>query len=122
MDKVLMVDDEKDIVDFFAEAFQNFKDIQFLSAVRAAQGIELAKQERPKVILLDLRMPGLNGEEALRQLKTLLPETKFIVVTAWEDGTTKDRIVNQIGVDAYFEKPVEFESVVNKVISLLMVK
>ena len=121
MDTVLMVDDEKDIVDFFAKAFENFPNIKFLTAVRAGQGIELAKTERPKVILLDLRMPGMNGEEALKELKVLLPETKFVIITAWEDGTTQDRIVNEIGVHAYFSKPLDFEKVINKIVELVMV-
>lgn len=122
MDKVLMVDDEPEIVDFFSAAFKNFKHIQFLSALRAVQGMEIAKQEKPKVILLDLRMPGMNGEEALKELKKLLPETKFIIMTAWNDGQTKERILNQIGVSAYFEKPMDFEKVVQKIIELVMVK
>lgn len=117
-----MIDDEKDIVDFFAQAFQNFKHIQFLTAVRAGQGLELAKQEKPKVIILDLRMPGMNGEEALKELKKLLPETKFMVMTAWNDGQTKERILKEAGVHAYFEKPVDFEKVIQKIIELVMVK
>ena len=64
----------------------------------------------------------MNGEEALRELKPLLPGTKFIVMTGWEDGQTKSRITREIGVDAYFEKPVELEKVITKVIELIMVK
>lgn len=121
MDKVLMIDDEKEIVDFFAVAFQGFKHIQFFSAIRASQGMEIAKQEKPKVIILDLRMPGMNGEEALKELRKLLPNTKFIVMTAWNDGETKERLLRQ-GVSAYFEKPTDFERVIQKIVELVMVK
>ena len=122
MHKVLMIEDEEDLVRFFEEAFQNFKQIQFFSSLRAREGLEIAKREKPQVIILDLRMPGLSGEEALKQLKVLLPETKFVIVTAWNDGITRDRIEHQIGVDAYFEKPVDLEEVVGKIMELLMVK
>lgn len=120
--KVLMVDDEPDIIKFFAQTFENFKHIQFLSAVRGAQGIEIAKQEKPQVILLDLRMPGMNGEEALRELKKFLPETKFIIMTGWEDGQTRERIEKEIGVAGYYSKPIDLEQVVTKVVNLIMVK
>jgi len=85
------------------------------------EGIELAKAERPGVILLDLHMPRMSGEEALIKLKKLLPEAKFIVITGWENGETKQRI-EKLGVDAYFNKPMDLEKLVTKIISLLMVK
>jgi len=122
MHKVLMIEDEEDLVRFFAEAFRNFKQVQFFSSTRGREGIEIAKREKPEVVLLDLRMPGLNGEETLKELKVLLPGTKFVIVTAWNDGTTRERIENQIGIDAYFEKPMDLEQVIGKVMSLLMVK
>lgn len=117
-----MIEDEADLVRFFEQAFQNFKQIQFFSALRAREGVEIAKRENPNVIILDLRMPGMSGEEALKQLKVLLPGTKFVIVTAWNDGATRERIERDIGIDAYFEKPVDLERVIGKVMSLLMVK
>ena len=117
-----MIEDETDLIRFFQEVFKNFKQIEFFSAERGREGVELAKREKPKVVILDLRMPGFSGEEALKELKVILPETKFVIVTAWDDGITRDRIEHQIGVDAYFEKPVDLEQVVGKVMELLMVK
>jgi DNA-binding NtrC family response regulator len=121
MNKVLLVDDERDILAAFEGVFRNMKHIQFFTARSARQGIEIAKQEKPQVVLLDLMMPGINGEDALRELKPLLPETKFVIMTGWEDGRTKGRIL-EIGVEAYFEKPIDLEKVITKVISLVMVK
>ena len=119
--KVLMIDDEQDIINFFAKTFQHFKHIDFFTALRAGQGIEIAKKEKPQLILLDLRMPGMNGEEALRELKKLFPETKFMVMTGWEDGATRERI-ERIGVDAYYTKPIDLEKIVTKIMSLIMLK
>ena len=120
--KVLMVDDEKDILDFFTKAFQGFSHIDFLASTSAQKGVEIAKAERPEVVLMDLRMPGMNGEEALRELKSLLPKTKFIIMTGWEDGETRERLENEIGVAAYYTKPVDLEQVVTKVMNLIMVR
>ena len=119
--KVLMIEDEKDIIYSLAQVFENFKHIKFIGAESALQGIELAKAERPGVILLDLHMPRMSGEEALAELKGLLPEAKFIIMTGWEDGETKQRI-ESIGVEAYFSKPMDLEKLVTKIIYLLMIK
>lgn len=120
--KILMIEDEKDITFSFAMAFQSFPQIDFLSSENAAEGIQVARTERPSLIMLDLRMPGMNGEEALIALKKFLPESKFIVMTGWDDGETRERIESQIGVDAYYPKPVDLEKIVTKIISLVMVK
>ena len=122
MSKILMIEDEVDLIRFFEQVFQNFKQIEFFSAERGREGVEIAKREKPNVVILDLRMPGFSGEEALKELKVVLPETKFVIVTAWNDGITRERLEKQIGVDAYFEKPVDLEQVVGKVMELLMVK
>lgn len=121
MNKVLMIEDEEDLVRFFEQTFRNFKQIQFFCALRALEGVELATREKPDVIILDLLMPGFSGEEALKELKVLLPQTKFVIMTAWKDEGTQER-VEKIGVDAYFEKPVDLERVIGKVMELLMVK
>ena len=118
--KVLMIEDEKDISYSLAQVFENFKHIKFLSAGSALQGIELARTERPGVVLLDLHMPRMSGEEALGELKKILPGAKFIVMTGWEDGETKRRI-EKMGVDAYFSKPMDLEKTITKIISLLMI-
>ena len=122
MSKILMIEDETDLIGYFEQIFKNFPQIQFFSAERGREGVELAKKEKPQVIILDLRMPGFSGEEALKELKVIMPETKFVIVTAWNDGITRERIEHQIGVDAYFEKPVDLEQVVGKIMELLMVK
>lgn len=119
--KVLMIDDEKDIVNFLSKTFANFPNIRFMTALRAVQGLEIARTERPRVVMLDLRMPGMNGEEALIELKKMLPECKFIIMTGWDDGATQERI-ESVGVDAYFSKPVDLEKLVTKVINLVMLK
>ena len=74
------------------------------------------------MILLDPRMPGMSGEEALRELKPFLFQTKFIAMIGWEDGRTRERIINEIGVEACFDKPVNLGQVVSKVVSLIMVR
>lgn len=119
--KVLMIDDETDIISFLATTFKNFKSIEFFTALRAAPGIDIAKKEKPQLVMLDLRMPGMNGEEALEELKRILPNSKFIIMTGWDDEFTEARI-QQLGVDAYLTKPIDLEKLITKVMNLLMIK
>jgi CheY-like chemotaxis protein len=116
-----MIEDEKDIIYSLRQVFENFKHITFIAAESALEGIELAKAERPGVILLDLHMPRVSGEEALSELKKILPQAKIIVMTGWENKDTQQRI-EKMGVDAYFSKPVGLEKLVTKIINLLMIK
>ena len=118
--KVLMIEDEKDIIYSLAQVFENFRNIKFIGAECALQGIELARVERPGVILLDLNMPHVSGEEALVRIKQLLPESKFIVMTGWGDEETKQRI-ERMGVDAYFSKPMNLERLVAKIMSFFRI-
>jgi len=119
--KVLMIDDETDIISFLVTTFKNFKSIEFFTALRAAPGIDIAKKEKPQLVMLDLRMPGMNGEEALEELKKILPNSKFIIMTGWDDEFTEARI-QQLGVDAYLTKPIDLEKLITKVMNLLMIK
>ena len=116
--KVLMIEDEKDILYSFEQVFENFEDVEFFGAESALQGIEVARAQCPGVILLDLHMPHMSGEAAFVELKKILPESKFIVMTGWGDEETKQRI-ERMGVDAYFSKPVKLEGLVTKIMGFL---
>ncbi len=119
MRKILMIEDEEDLVGFFRQTFVGFPNVEFFSALRAREGVEIALREHPHVLILDLRMPGMSGEEALRQIRRALPLTKVVVVTAWEEEGTQEHIEQEFKVDGYFEKPMELERIVNRVMELL---
>ena len=119
MRKILMIEDEEDLVGFFRQTFVAFPDVAFFSALRAREGVEIALREQPHVLILDLRMPGMSGEEALKQIRQALPETKIVVVTAWEEEGTQEHIEQEFKVEGYFEKPVDLERVVERVMELL---
>jgi len=86
---VLVADDHSLIV----EAFRKLLEPKFDVVGVASDGrelLELALKTKPDVILLDLGMPNLNGFDAGRQVKKLLPTSKIVVVTMSEDGYTAD--------------------------------
>jgi DNA-binding response OmpR family regulator len=81
-------------------------------------GLELAFREKPDVVILDLRMPGIGGEAILKELKQNLPQTKVLVFTAWTGDETRARVLEK-GADLFIEKPSDFEILKEKVIHLI---
>ena len=115
--KIVAIDDEADFIDMIKNYFEP-RGYDITVAVRGTKGIELVKEKKPDVVLMDLKMPGIDGDEVLSLLKSMDPSPKVIFVTAYDDGgKTKSRLL-KMGAYAYFDKPVsslrELEEAVNK--------
>ena len=119
MDKprIVAIDDEIEFIDMLQNYFvPRGYDIEV--AIRGAKGIEIVKNKKPNVVLMDLKMPGIDGDEVLKLLKSMTPSPQVIFVTAYDDGgKTKARLL-KMGAYAYFDKPIaslkELEEAVNK--------
>jgi len=72
-------------------------------ASNGAAGVQLAREARPDVVLMDLRMPVMGGLEATREIKQLLPLTQVIMLTSY-DGPLPARSAEQAGAYAYLVK------------------
>ncbi|WKZ46064.1 MAG: response regulator transcription factor [Anaerolineales bacterium] len=84
--KILLCDDQAVIRDGLEMLLTLEKDMQVIgSASDGAEALELAAQKRPDLILMDLKMPGVNGIEATRQLRAKFPEIKILVLTTYDD-------------------------------------
>lgn len=89
-------------------------------ATNGKEAVDWAKTLLPDLIVMDLNLPGLNGWEATRHLKSQ-PETKhipIIVLTAHTEEKSRDRAI-AAGCDAYETKPIDFGGLVAKINSLL---
>ena len=115
MNSVLVVDDERDIVD--ALEF-NLKQAGFrvMAALDGTTAVDLARKHHPDVVLLDLMLPDLSGNEVLRILRTE-PATKnaaVIVLTARNEEI--DRVVGfELGADDYVTKPFSVRELILRV-------
>ncbi len=106
MARILVVDDSPTETEAFRQILEKHGH-EVLNATNGADGVAIAHQEKPDLVLMDIVMPGLNGFQATRQL-TRSQETKNIPVVI---VTTKDQETDRVwgkrqGASGYLVKPV----------------
>ncbi len=105
--KVLLVDDEREFVQTLSERLM-MREIGSAVVYDGEQALSLVREDEPEVIVLDLRMPGIDGIEVLKRLKREHPVVEVIILTG--HGSDKDReVCMQLGAFAYLEKPVDLD-------------
>ena len=117
--KILIVDDEEGIIFLIKRRLVKIG-YEVSEAHNGLDGITLAKQERPDLMILDFMMPELNGLEACRLLKSdpQYQSIKIILLTA-RDQQKDQAVAREVGADAYITKPFEPEELVGKVKELV---
>jgi len=119
MARILVVDDSPTETEAFRAVLEK-NGQEVLNAENGADGVAVARQERPDLVLMDIVMPGLNGFQATRQL-TRSPETKHIPVII---VTTKDQETDRVwgkrqGASGYLVKPVSESRLLSEIGALL---
>lgn len=118
--KLLLVDDEASFIKSLAD-FLTQCGYSVAVAFDGDQAIEQMKTHRPALILMDLKLPGPNGEELVRQAKTVNPNTKVFVLTAYHDEGERETALRQAGVSGYLYKPlkslVELEQMIQQALN-----
>ena len=102
MAKILVIDDEQGIRDLLDTLLRR-KGYDVVLAESGQKGLELFRRERPDVIVLDLKMPGMDGLTVLQQIHSLDPGKPVIILTG--AGTAEaEQQVRALGVTEYVEK------------------
>jgi DNA-binding NarL/FixJ family response regulator len=84
--KVIICDDQAIVRDGLAMLLKLEKDIEIVgTATDGSEAMDLVSQKEPDLILMDLKMPVLNGVEAIRQIKASHPRVKILVLTTYDD-------------------------------------
>ena len=102
MAKILVIDDEPGIRDLLDTLLRR-KGYDVVLAENGWKGLELFRRERPDVIVLDLKMPEMDGLTVLQQVRSLDPKTPVIILTGAGTAETEQR-VRAMGVTEYVEK------------------
>lgn len=105
--KVLLVDDEREFVQTLSERLI-MRDMGSAVAYDGESALSLVSEDEPEVMILDLKMPGINGIEVLKRVKRTNPDIEVIILTG--HGTEADReLCMKLGAFAYLQKPVDID-------------
>lgn len=102
MNRILIIEDEFETANAVKEALE-LDDISADIALDGVQGLEKFRKENYDLILLDLRMPGLSGEEVLSAIRKENPFVDVIIYTNYSDFADAKKLVN-IGIEGYINK------------------
>ncbi len=110
--KVLLVDDEEEFVKALAERLK-MRDLRSDTVLAGEDALSHVEEQEPDVMVLDLKMPGIDGMEVLRQVRKAYPNIQVIILTG--HGTEKDEEeAKRLGAFDYLEKPVNLDVLVRK--------
>jgi CheY-like chemotaxis protein len=102
---LVAIDDEVE----FTKAIETFfgaRGYDVRVALTGPSGLALVDAHNPRVVLVDLKLPGMDGDEILQHIRRTHPATPVIVITAYNDGgATRERLL-RAGAFAYFDKPL----------------
>ncbi len=104
---ILIVDDEAPIRKLLQTFFQS-KGYVTLEAASGAEAIDLVRSEKPALVLLDVRMPGMDGIETLKKILEIQPSIGVVMASGLQDETVA-REATRLGAYAYVLKPFDFQ-------------
>lgn len=109
--KVLIVDDAPDTLEIIGKLLR-FEGYQVLTASTGEEGIEYVEKEKPDVVLMDINLPGMDGNQALREIKRINPIQSVIMLTAY---ATVDNAIEalKLGATDFIKKPFENEHLIH---------
>ena len=103
MDTILVIDDDDQLRNSFSKLLKEEK-YAVISAASGEAGIEIVRENRLDLVLLDMRLPGINGMETFKRIKKIDSKLPVIIMTAY--GTTQIAIeATKMGAYDYVLKP-----------------
>jgi CheY-like chemotaxis protein len=119
MAKILLVEDNELNSDMLTRRLSR-KGYDVLNAFTGEDGIQTAIGEQPDVILMDIGLPGVNGWDATRQLKSIRATKHIPIIALTAHATEEDRMKSyDAGCNNFETKPVRFQQLIEKINSYL---
>lgn len=117
--RILVVDDEKDVITGFRRVFQN-DNVEIDAAYSGEAALQAVKQQRPDLVVMDLRMPGMDGLQTLKKMNVLDSKMLIILMTAFSTSATVIEAM-KFGAYDYLVKPFSVEKLREVILEALKV-
>ena len=105
--KILLVDDEREFVHTLSERLQS-RDLDAAVVYDGEEALSFVRSDEPEVMVLDLKMPGIDGIEVLRRVKLDHPAVQVIILTG-HGSDKEEQEARRLGAFAYLRKPVDID-------------
>lgn len=114
MYRIMLVDDEGIVLNSLSFIIEKNFEGQFeIETAKTGRGaIETADRFRPDLIFMDIQMPGINGIDAMKEIRSILPQTIFVVLTAYDKFDYAKEAIN-LGVLDYLNKPFNQKAIID---------
>jgi two-component system OmpR family response regulator len=115
--RVLLVDDEEELVFAMVERLE-YRGFYTEAVLSGAEAIERAETVQFDILVIDVKMPGMNGIETMKKIKAKQPNAKVILITGHGSTNEGEEGIAEGAVD-YLQKPVKIEDLVQRINSAL---
>lgn len=119
MEKILVCEDEEDLRTIFVDYFQE-NGYQIICAADGEEGLKFVESHKPDIMLLDMRMPRLDGYGTLKRLRETNKELPVIVITAYGYICQVIQMMN-LGISGYVTKPIDYDKLLEKIKEVLSI-
>jgi DNA-binding response OmpR family regulator len=119
--RIVVVDDDPDVLETIRQ-FLSKRKFEIHTAMTGEEALTLIRAVRPHLVLLDIRLPGLDGIETLREIRRFDSSVGVIIMTGYANDE-EGRLSLELGASDYLVKPLDFKylgaTVVQKVLSMI---
>ncbi len=116
--KVLVVDDDNAVIKVILRILAKDKNYEVHSASDGFQAGNLFGEIKPALVILDIKLPGIDGFEVCRMIRKKNKNVKIIAITGYDSEETRKKIIAS-GADVYLPKPFKAEELLTKVRALI---
>jgi DNA-binding NtrC family response regulator len=124
VNSIILVDDELDIAKVLEQGLERlgFRVFGLTDPLLALEHFQINSDQYGLVIFFDLRMPGMNGYEFIKNIKEIKPEVIVFLMTAFEINNIEfKRVLQSVNIDEFIQKPISFKElirIVNKYVNM----
>jgi DNA-binding NtrC family response regulator len=109
--KVLVVDDDRRMVKTICDILKA-KGFEAVSALTGEEAVEMVRADIPDCVLMDVKMPGIDGVEALRMMKEMVPDLPVVLMSAYATGDQAEEAKRQ-GAYSVLTKPIDIQQLLS---------